>query len=338
MPKKIEQLLAEFVPTGNMGIHRELAEFLRRKIEADEIAAGSMLPSQREMAALCHTNAFSVKLASDELARLGLIAKQPGRGMFVVDRCVGIRNVAIYTSDSVEHLENHAFSSAFREILCRKLQQAGIGYELLFDCRPEAEHDSPPEQLRRALAEGRIQAVIGTSVRSFDEGWFNRLPVRHLSQMFDPRLEISGLAEYFSGCRRIAAVLPTHGNSPYSDILELLKPAGLPLRPRYMRQIREFEHLKDNYAGLGYRYVRELLETTPPPDALIVYPDTAVPGAIIAILEMRLKVPQELRVAFHRNMELPYFCPFPVHYLDTEISLMAEQTVRALAENCLPQS
>ena len=156
--------------------------------------------------------------------------------------------------------------------------------------------------------------------------------------MFDPRLEISGLAEYFSGCRRIAAVLPTHGNSPYSDILELLKPAGLPLRPRYMRQIREFEHLKDNYAGLGYRYVRELLETTPPPDALIVYPDTAVPGAIIAILEMRLKVPQELRVAFHRNMELPYFCPFPVHYLDTEISLMAEQTVRALAENCLPQS
>ena len=44
MPKKIEQLLAEFAPTGNMGIHRELAEFLRRKIEADEIAAGSMLP------------------------------------------------------------------------------------------------------------------------------------------------------------------------------------------------------------------------------------------------------------------------------------------------------
>lgn len=317
----------DFVPTGNMGIHREIAEFLRKKIEAGVIAPGMQLPSQRLLAQQSHTNSFSIKLATDELVQAGVIAKQPGRGMFVIDSREKIRHVAIYSSDYSLQLSDYFFFSAFREILCRKLQEAKISYELIFDCRPEVEHTAPPEQLQRGIADGRVQLVIGTMLHSYDIAWFQKLPVRYTSWMFDSQLDFSRAREYLNGCSRIAAILPCHGNYAYSDILNQIKVTKIIIRPRRIAKISESEHLSCQFAKLGYVNALKLLSVIPRPDALIVYPDNAVPGVIAAIQELRIRVPEDLKVVFHRNLELSYFCPFEAFYLDVSITKMVQQTL-----------
>ena len=88
----------EFHPAGNAGIHQELAQYLREKIESGALQPGERLPSLRELAELWHTNFFSVKLATDLLVNSGLLNKQHGRGMFVAPRAEGIHRVGLYTS------------------------------------------------------------------------------------------------------------------------------------------------------------------------------------------------------------------------------------------------
>ena len=67
------------------------------------------------------------------------------------------------------------------------------------------------------------------------------------------------------------------------------------------------------------------------PDALIVYPDNAVTGAIQAILQLGICVPEELSVVFHRNVELPYFCPFAARFLDTRLSDIVDKLIESIS-------
>ena len=71
--------LSDFRPGGNAGIHQELAQYLREKIESGVLRPGDRLPSLREMAELWNTNFFSVKLATDLLVKFGRAVCSAGR-------------------------------------------------------------------------------------------------------------------------------------------------------------------------------------------------------------------------------------------------------------------
>ena len=82
---------------------------------------------------------------------------------------------------------------------------------------------------------------------------------------------------------------------------------------------------------IGYEKTLELLRAPLRPDALIVYPDNAVTGAIQAILQLGICVPEELSVVFHRNVELPYFCPFAARFLDTRLSDIVDKLIESIS-------
>ena len=64
-------------------LYRQIADRLRAEIEADRLAAGSRLPSIRELARGLGVNLVTVVTAYRELIRAGLASGQVGRGTFV---------------------------------------------------------------------------------------------------------------------------------------------------------------------------------------------------------------------------------------------------------------
>ena len=201
--------LSDFRPGGNAGIHQELAQFLREKIESGALQPGKQLPSLRELAELWHTNFFSVKLATDLLVNFGLLNKQHGRGMFVAPRAEGIHRVGLYTSKLYGSRSDLISFSVLRDILQEKFQARGVECAIFDDCRPEEQHQKIPDALQQAILSGRIQAVIGVVVRRIDNSWFDRIPIRKAFLMSDIQYDFSIPAQQSKerGCRRIAGII-----------------------------------------------------------------------------------------------------------------------------------
>lgn len=66
-------------------VYRQIAEQIRARVDARDLAAGSRLPPIRELARRLRVNRDTVALAYDELARAGVVESTVGRGTFVRD-------------------------------------------------------------------------------------------------------------------------------------------------------------------------------------------------------------------------------------------------------------
>lgn len=326
MKRTILEKLQDFHRGGNAGIHQELALFLREKIVSGELVAGEQLPSLRELSRLWNTNQFSIRLATDELVGRGLLNKQQGRGMFIAPSVEEIRRVGIFTSQHFGSPRNLLAFSYLREALTARLRELKFEYLYLEDA----------DALRSAVLADRIQAVIGLIVSDRDKPWFDRLPLRKAVIMRDTMLDFASIATYLRehDCRRIAAIVPaaTPGSAiKVSFLITGLKAAGVKIMERNLRVISQKTLASRNWDELGYEKTMELLRAPLRPDALIVYPDNAVTGAIQAVLQLGIRVPEELCVVFHRNVELPYFCPLSACFLDTRLSDIVGKLIESIS-------
>lgn len=330
--------LRDFQRNDTAGIHRELARYLQGKIDTGVLEPGAKLPSLRDLAQLWGTNVFSVKLATDALVNMGLMTKRQGKGMFVAPQNGAVLRVGIYMSKAPDSfsISDLSFAFALRDLLCARLQRQGIEFVLYDDYRPHEEHGKPPTELQDAIISGRLQIVIGVIVRSYDQGWFNRLPIRKILMMRDPLIDFEGIAAKLKkrGCQRVAMIAPAGIPKREADsfLLTGLKSVGVTIRPDRLRLIEESDVSRHGWGRIGHATTLELLKAKRPPDALIVYPDNTVQGSIQAILEAGIKVPDELFVLFHRNIELGYYCNFAADYIDVSISDIADKLLRRIAD------
>lgn len=326
MKRSTLEKLQDFHRAGNAGIHQELALFLREKIASGELLAGEQLPSLRELSRLWKTNQFSIRLATDELVGRGLLNKQQGRGMFIAPSIEMIRRVGIFASQHFGPPRNLLAFAYLREALTARLRELNFEYLYL----------DAADALRSAVLANRIQAVIGLIVSDHDKIWFDRLPLRKAVIMRDTMLDFTSIATYLNeyNRRRIAAIVPAAtpgGAIKVSFLITGLKAAGVKIMERNLRVISQETLACRNWDEIGYEKTLELLRAPLRPDALIVYPDNAVTGAIQAILQLGICVPEELSVVFHRNVELPYFCPFAARFLDTRLSDIVDKLIESIS-------
>ncbi len=68
--------------------YREIAEDLRRRVEAGEFAAGRLLPSEAELSGAYSASRVTIRKALEELRGEGLIAARQGFGWFAADETV----------------------------------------------------------------------------------------------------------------------------------------------------------------------------------------------------------------------------------------------------------
>ena len=86
-------------------LYDQLVDILTEKIE-HEYRPGDMLPSERELSKYYDLSRTTVRLALQELERLGLVVRQHGRGTFVADRSVQTTNLS----------QTYSFTEQMREL------------------------------------------------------------------------------------------------------------------------------------------------------------------------------------------------------------------------------
>lgn len=322
----MERLLSDFRKDETCGIQKQITEFLRKKLESGKIKAGTKLPSIRTLAKLWNTNIFSVKLATDELVELGFLTKQQGRGIFVSPLYEKIRCIGIYSSCLPGNLRQELAYQMVQAILCPKLAERSCKYVIWNDYRPEGEHTQPPEEMMRAIVSGEVQAVAAILLRDYDKKWFFSLPVKKSFLMIDrfPEGGWAPIANALRGRKHIA-VIASESEKGHSFVADSLQDIGIRILPGDRHLILCDDYLGKDWAEIGYKVTKKLLSAKTAPDALVVYPDNMAPGIFYAVQEMGIRVPEDLLLVIHRNVELDYFSPFPVIHIDTKLEHIAER-------------
>ena len=86
-------------------LYDQLVDILSEKIEY-EYRPGDLMPSERELSERYGLSRTTVRLALQELERLGLVVRQHGRGTFVADR----------SAHSANLLQSYSFTDQMREL------------------------------------------------------------------------------------------------------------------------------------------------------------------------------------------------------------------------------
>ena len=111
---------------------------------------------------------------------------------------------------------------------------------------------------------------------------------------------------------------------------------GLPLDPAY---VIEREHGDAASDSTGYEAMRQLLDLKRPPDGVFCYNDPAAMGAMEAILERGLRIPQDVAIVGAGNVRYARFLRVPLASVDQqseEIGARAGKLALRLIESKTP--
>ena len=333
--------------TRSKPLHQQVEEFVRGQIASGEFVPGSRLPSTSALAKMTGASVFTVQTALVRLYREGLLDRQANRATYVKGEKPALTCAGVYFNRPFARADS-AFYQVLGQELRQRLNKEGVKVHALIDEREEAEQSEPVASLKRAMEKREIQALIAPLICGNDLKWLQEAPVPTALLTTDlsiqnrvsgnPRKMLRlGLMELQKqGCRTVGVISNmlmqadlTHSAAMdfYRSIVDLANELGMQIRNNWIRFPQEYPpHL----AHFGYEQFHALWDLPQRPEGLLVYPDGVATGVITAILERRLNVPQELKLAFHANDLLPYVCPFPATFLLTKVGSFADALIRMI--------
>jgi len=127
------------------------------------------------------------------------------------------------------------------------------------------------------------------------------------------------------GCRRIAHI----GGAEISSVVgrlqgykRALAKLGLIAEPELVVNVERVEELCDE---AGYRAAKKLLELAPRPDGIFCYNDACAYGAISAVLDAGLRVPEDVAVVGCGNLMYDKFLKIPLTSVDQQTIAIGEK-------------
>jgi LacI family transcriptional regulator len=132
------------------------------------------------------------------------------------------------------------------------------------------------------------------------------------------------------GCRRIAHIrgpLIPPGTGRLRGYGRTLAKHGLKAPPEYVVSGQHSD-------GSGYDAMRQLLKLNPPPDGVFCYNDPVAAGAIKAVLETGLKVPEDIAIIGAGNVHYSDLLRVPLSTIDQSSSAIGE-TAAELLVSCI---
>jgi len=319
-------------------VHQQITAQLRNQIAEGRFPAGTRLPSVDEMAQMWGVSAFTIHTALTPLVEAGVVIRKRRSGTFVAEKKKELSCVGIYYGRDFWAGREMAFYQVLHQELCRQLEADGLSSRVWVDYRSADEDGEVFAPLAQALAHGEFQGLIVPLPYGAALPALRKLPVasaylasakmpNKVSVDFDRFLELCLDRLRDRGCREVAVI----SAAPLDDIQARKTYAGLAdraaergMRLRADRLFRPENHL---YGGeierFGYESFRRLWNDGERPDGLVVYTDVVARGAILAMCEARVAVPEELQVACHRNAGVDLLCPFPFSWVTVDVPAVA---------------
>lgn len=346
----IRKLLA-FQPTGQRPATKEIAAHLRTLIKSGGLASGTGIPSTKDLAAAWGVFPNTVKLALDPLVKEGLLDRRQNRGTFVLDGHRKIRRLGIYENFGAIAPADRDFLVSLQIELARVLEKQNAELKVWVDSKKSPK--SLPENLIEACRKREVDGVVASHPSKEILKAMKSLPVPFaaLTSYLDcqARVEflyadlvenaVRRLAE--RGARRVGVisnVIPEAATETanrqdvshfYEVFAETAASLGLETRPDWVihpasrKANLEIEHF-------GYEAIKALWKQPKRPDGVFIFPHTAVRGSLTALLELGVKIPEELKLVAHGNIETPILSPYPVDWITSSSREIVQAMVKQI--------
>ncbi|MFZ4441383.1 MAG: GntR family transcriptional regulator [Syntrophales bacterium] len=333
------------LPLKNKPLFLQVEDYIRAKIVSGAYPVHGKLPSTRELAAITGTSFCTVQAAASKLCREGLLESRIGRGTYVIGGKTTLSCVGVYLRKPMSRADA-AFYQALNQELRRKLDEAGVKVRVWSDEREMEKLSGPPESLTKAMEKREIQGLIAPLVSGTDLDWLQNTPVpssvlttdmafkNGVSCNFREMVRLGLQEMHRQGCRSVGIIssMLLHAEDSrsgeldfYRSFVDIAGEFGMKIHNDWIRFPAQFT---PHFAHFGHEQFHALWDLPERPEGLLVYPDEMAPGVITAILERRVNIPQDLKVAFHLNDLIPYICPFEAAYLSTEVGRIADSLIQ----------
>lgn len=303
-------------------LHDRVAAELRKHISA-HCRAGEALPPVRELMKTLGVSHSTLRAAQALLAQEGYLVARHGSGVYVCERALR-RRVAIYSELDLLHPRVSPYHRQVARLLRDFLEARGVEAEVCLGktaCGdPEPDRPTCPRFLDDVEA-GRLDGVafVGAATTAGWGQWFSRFPLpavggwcRHTVNTDGQAMMLAGVEQLVAqGCRRLALLAWGHTADRFA---ECLAAHGLEFRPQWCRH-----DLEPSLPGAGWDEFREVWATGPEkPDGMLILDDVLAVDAARAIGDLRIQVPEELRLVVHANKDSGLVFPCPATRLEVD--------------------
>ena len=318
-----------------LAAHRQISDSLREKIKLGEILPGTRLPSTQVLAKTWGSHVATVHMSLSQLAAEGLLERTK-KGTFV--RKIGNRlsTVAVYFSSNIWSMDSkdreyirHVYRH-FQDIL----RENRIVEQVFMDQRPPEEQRSKWTVLEKAIDEHAIQGLVILTMDMKHAGWLPRMNIPttgltsgifcNVMNDMDQFIEAGVQSLIQKGCRSIGLISPFKKEAKefHANFKSLIREKGVETREEWDPVPSASITDQELY---GYEQFRSIWSRQVRPDGILVYTDLMAKGVITSVLQEKIRVPDDLRLALHRNREVEYLCPFPVTFIESSCRAAAEK-------------
>ena len=312
-----------------------LPEQIARQLQADIVTnrkPGDRLPTVMELAAQFDVSKHSITNALEILARAGIINKRQGRGVFVAERKTSWRVGILSELDLFDVRISHQWR-ALAGALKARLEE--LGAQPLFYIGnaiggPESADVPTCPRFWDDVAAGRLDGAVILDVPSVG-AWEQRIencpiPAVGTKTGFEAQPDNVGIVTVgvkrlaALGCRRLG-LLAWHSANVFRRVVNT---CGLATRDAWIRT-----DIDPVVRGAGWDEFHEIWTAAgEKPDGLLILDDMLFLDAQLAMIEMGVRVPEELQLAVLTNRDASPTVRLPINAIEID---PAEQAV-ALAE------
>lgn len=319
-----------------------IAQILEREIQVKGLT-GKRLGSVRELATRFSVSTTTLSQALAILTSQGLIERRHGSGTYVCDRQAR-QHVAVLMNMDLSHPRASYFWTRTTHQLRERFLTDGFRVKVYLG---RYSPDEPAPEITCAdfeedLRNGKLCGVVALySVE--DKAWIARLlasgvPVVGPTDDYPYSVQVEG----GHLVRRGTEILLQHGRCRiaylgwqgfrtredlyWPSFVEVMKKAKASIEEDWVRR-----DLHPTQPGAGWEEFREIWSNrSKRPDGLLVTDDVLFRDVATAVLEQRVRVPEELLIVTHANKGSDIIYPFPVVRLQFDPDEFARETAAML--------
>ena len=316
-------------------LDQQVADVLRHEIVKNH-QPGDKLETVMELAKRFEVSKAVISQVIVTLANEGLLDRRHGSGLFVKDTRAA-KLVGILLDLDFAHPRTSHFHLKVAQLLRHFFAGHGLSTRLYTGFREPTNFD-PKLTCTDFLPDVQARKLSGVAVVSTitHEEWLEpleqqRVPVvgARWDQSCPTSCDYDLLARegvrrlVRQGCRKIAAIGGL-GDAEPGGTLETfraeLRAQSIPVIEPWIRG-----DLQQNIAGAGWSEFREIWTARgEKPDGLLLTDDTLFRDVMLAIMELGIRVPEQLRIVSHANKGSEMFIPFPITLAQVDPQLHAE--------------
>jgi len=330
-------------------LYVQVAQHLRTEIQKN-YESGQKLVAESRLASQLGVSLTTIREALSCLSQEGMLERRHGSGTYVLDP-LGSRHVAILSDLDISQTRTSYFFLKSVQSLRAFFDEHQVKAHVYIG-RARMGEEPPAELTCREFLEDvaaqKISGVIAEATQ-FRLSWMQplieqKIPVIGGTDQYawsvkeDYHSMIRAGTEYLldAGRRRIA-FMATGGADSIQIFEEILQQRGLNVRSEWI-----LSESQPGREGAGWDAFHRLWGASgAKPDGLIVTDDVLFQGVAMAVLEARVRVPDELLLAAHAVKGGYLHCPFPVAHLQFDLDALVrakgEMMLRLLAHQEIPE-